>query len=169
MKSIGHNPKNRQLLSALGGLLLVLALVLVACGSTQTSSSTPTPASNTPGTTVYTYRGHSSRIGTVAWSPDGKYITSVADQNIRVWEAMTGKLIRSFNMGNDSNADIALSPDGKYVAAGFADHTVKVLDIMTGSTLLTHMGDIGAIGWSPDGKYIASGGSDGTVQVWIAP
>jgi WD40 repeat protein len=167
MKSMVQNPKNWRLLSAFGGLLLMLALVLVACGSTQTGSSTPTPAHFTPGTTVYTFKGHSGRIGKVAWSPDGKYITSEADQNIRVWEAMTGKLIRSFNMGNNSNADIALSPDGKYVAAGFADHTVKVLDIMTGNTLLTHMGDIGTIGWSPDGKYIATG-NDLTMQVWDA-
>ncbi len=162
MKSMVQN-RSWRVLTAFGGLLLVLALVLVACGSTQTGSSTPTPAHTTPGTTVNTYRGHSYGIGKVAWLPDGKYIVSGDfEHNIRVWEAMTGKLIRSFNMGRDST-DFVLSPDGKYIAAGFADQTVKVLDIMTGRTLLTYTG-ISTFAWSPDGKYIASD-NDLTMQV----
>ncbi len=88
MESIVHNPKNRRLFSAFGGLLLVLALVLVACGSTQTSSSTPTPASNTPGTKVCTYKGHSDVVSELAWSPDGKYIASGStDKTVQVWMA----------------------------------------------------------------------------------
>ena len=89
MKSIIQNTKNWRLLSAFGGLLLVLALVFVACGSTQTSSSTPTPAHLTPGTTVYTYRGHSAPVVKVAWSPDGTYIASGSiDDTVQVWRAL---------------------------------------------------------------------------------
>jgi WD40 repeat protein len=140
-------------------LVLLSLLVLAGCGQ---------PAPGVPGSTVYTYRGHSSGISKVVWLPDGKYIVSQDfGHNINVWEAMTGKLVRSFSTGSDSSGGFALSPDGKYIAAGFADHTIKVLDIMTGSTLLTHMGDVDTIGWSPDGKYIAS--SDNlTMQVWDA-
>ncbi|MGZ3645930.1 MAG: hypothetical protein ACXVCM_19000, partial [Ktedonobacteraceae bacterium] len=70
MKSIGHNPKNRRLFSAFGGLLLVLALVFVACGSTQTGSCTSPPASHTPGAKVCTYTGHSDVVSELAWAPD---------------------------------------------------------------------------------------------------
>ena len=66
MKSIVHNPKNRRLLSAFGGLLLVVALVLVAWCRTQTGSSPPTPASHTPGTKVCTYTGHSDVVSELA-------------------------------------------------------------------------------------------------------
>ena len=176
MKSMVQNPKNWRLLSAFVGLLLVLALVFVACGSTQTSSSTPTPAPSTPGTTVYTYKGHSARVSEVAWSPDGKYIASGAEQNIQVWEAMTGKRIQSINLllnlgPGYGGMSFAWSPDSKYIVAGFADNTAKVVDVMTGKFRLTytgHSGSVNQVAWSHDGKYIASSSDDKTIQVWDA-
>ena len=37
---------------------------------------------------VYTYRGHSSCVNAVAWSPDGKRIASGSgDDTVQVWEA----------------------------------------------------------------------------------
>ena len=77
MKSIGHNPKNWRLLSALGGLLLVLALVLVGCGGSNQSTSTRTPK---PGTTLFTYRGTNGGAVGVAWSPDSKSIASTGEE-----------------------------------------------------------------------------------------
>ena len=38
------------------------------------------------GNTILTYRGHSSSIGTLAWSPEGKRIASVAD-DLQIWQA----------------------------------------------------------------------------------
>ena len=174
MKSIVHNPKTRRLFSAFGGLLLVLALVLVACGSTQASSPTPTPGK--PGTLVYTYKGHSGRIGEIAWSPNGKYIASTADHTIHVWEAMTGKRIQSIdvllNTGSDyGGRTFAWSSDSKYLVAGFSDNTAKVIDVATGEIRLTYTGHtapISQVAWSPDGKYIASAADDKTIQVWDA-
>ncbi len=176
MKSVARNPINWRLLTAFGGLLLVLALVLVACGSTQTGSSTPTPAPRTPGTMVYTYKGHSARVSEIKWSPDGKYIASGADQTIQVWEAMTGKRIRSINLllnlgPGYGGLSFAWSPDSKYLVAGFADNTAKVVDVMTGEFKLTytgHSGSVNQVAWSPNGKYIASASDDKTIQVWDA-
>src|SRR5215469_9133478 len=143
MKSILLNPKNRRLLSAFGGLLLVVALVLVACGSTQTGSSTPTPASHTPGTKVCTYKGHSDFVSELAWSPDGTYIASGGpDHTLQVWEAMTGKPIRSINVllnvkSGYGGMTFDWSPDSKYLVAGFSDNTAKVVNVMTGEFTLT--------------------------------
>ena len=40
------------------------------------------------GSHVYTYRGHSDIIWTMAWSPDGKRIASgCADKTVQVWDA----------------------------------------------------------------------------------
>jgi WD40 repeat protein len=177
MKSIVLNPKNRRLHSAFGGLLLVVALVLVACWSTQTGSSTPTPASHTPGTKVCTYKGHSDVVSELAWSPDGKYIASGGpDHTLQVWEAMTGKHIRSINVLLNVKSDyggmtFAWSPDSKYLVAGFSDNTAKVVNVMTGEFTLTYTGhtaSVNQVAWSPDGKYIASASSDKTIQVWDA-
>ena len=177
MKSIVLNPKNRRLLSAFGGLLLVVALVLVARWSTQTGSSTPTPASHTPGTKVCTYKGHSDVVSELAWSPDGKYIASGGpDHTLQVWEAMTGKHIRSINVLLNVKSEyggmtFAWSPDSKYLVAGFSDNTAKVVNVMTGEFTLTYTGhtaSVNQVAWSPDGKYIASASSDKTIQVWDA-
>ena len=172
MKSIGHNPKNWRLLSALGGLLLVLALVLIACGGSNQSTSTRTPK---PGTTLFTYRGTNGGAVGVAWSPDSKYIASTGeeDNTMQVWEAMTGKLQSSYSV-HFEGAGIggpAWSPDGKYIVTGGCDDVVKVIDAKSGKLLLAFHGHPGSAqgacvsaAWSPDGRYIASAGHD-DVQV----
>jgi WD40 repeat protein len=66
---------------------------------------------------------------------------------------------------------VAWSPDGKRIASGSGDHTVKVWDASTGKIVLTysdHSDRVNTVAWSPDGKYIASGSFDNTVKVWWA-
>jgi WD40 repeat protein len=71
----------------------------------------------------------------------------------------------------DTVQGIAFSPDGKRIASGSHDKTVKVWDAETGQAILTfreHEEGIRSVAFSPDGKRIASGGDDTTVKVWDA-
>jgi eukaryotic-like serine/threonine-protein kinase len=165
MKSMAQN-RSWRVLTAFGGLLLVLTLVFVACGGSNQSISTPTPKPGTrPGTTLYTYRGHAGGVMVLAWSPDGTYIASAssersADRNVQVWDAMTGKLRLTYRGHSANVIGLVWSPDSKYIASAGNDATAQVWDAMTGKLRLTYRADAGGspvgLAWSPDGTYIVA-------------
>jgi len=69
----------------------------------------------------------------------------------------------------DSVNSVSFSPDGKMIASGSDDNTVKLWDVVTGRELRTfsrHQSGVNSVSFSPDGKMIASGSNDNTVKLW---
>jgi WD40 repeat protein len=64
---------------------------------------------------------------------------------------------------------VAFSPDGKTLASGSEDQTVKLWNICTGQcvqTLQGHTHWVQSVAFSRDGKTLASGSWDGTIKLW---
>ncbi|MCS7313706.1 MAG: serine/threonine-protein kinase, partial [Acidobacteria bacterium] len=64
---------------------------------------------------------------------------------------------------------VVFSPDGRVLASGGRDRTVRLWDVEKGAlgrVLLGHEGEVTSVAFSPDGRVLASGGRDRAVLMW---
>jgi WD40 repeat protein len=74
------------------------------------------------------FKGHEDEVWSVAFSPDSQRIVSgSADHTMRLWDAMTGKLMGTLMEGHEKAVlSVAFSPDGQRIVSGSEDRTVRV-------------------------------------------
>ncbi len=81
-------------------------------------------------------------------------------------------LLRTLTGHTGGVLSVTYSPDGKKLASGSADGTVRIWDVGRGEcerTLTGHTSYVYSVTYSPDGKKLASGSYDGTVRIWENP
>jgi WD40 repeat protein len=85
------------------------------------------------------------------------------------------EIVRTFKGHTDAVYAVAISQDGKYVATGSFDNTIKLWEAATGTEVKTFGGPQGhqkmvlSVAFSNDGTMIASGSADNTLKVWDVP
>jgi WD40 repeat protein len=116
------------------------------------------------------FSGSGSNISALAFSPDGRYGLSVANDNVvRVWDLKTGEQVRAFTGHTDLVWAATFSPDGRFVLTGSSDHTARLWDIASGTLVRSfsdHASPVTSVAFAPDGKTILTGHDDDHARLW---
>jgi WD40 repeat protein len=117
-----------------------------------------------------TLQGHTSRVLSVAFSPDGSRLaTGSVDGTAKIWDVESGSPLHTLYGHTSSVSSVAFSPDGKRLATGSDDWTAKIWDVERDSllhTLYGHKSSVSSVAFSPDGECLATGSDDWTVKIW---
>lgn len=79
------------------------------------------------GTPIREFVGHTTRVTSLAFSPDGqRIVTGSEDATARVWDVATGNQLRQFAGHTSSIWSVTFSADGQYVVTGSLDRTIRL-------------------------------------------
>jgi dipeptidyl aminopeptidase/acylaminoacyl peptidase len=124
------------------------------------------------GKVLQRFEGHTGKVSSVAFSPDGGFAVSGAgDNTLRLWDVETGHVVRRFAGHTDWVTAVAFSADGSKVLSGSRDRTVRLWDARTGEQIRSfegHPGRVWDVALSPDGTRVASCGDEMVARVWDA-
>ncbi len=115
--------------------------------------------------------GHEGGVTSVAFGPGGKMLASGSkDRLVKLWDAETGRLLRTLPPFETPIQSVAFSPDGRLLATGQFPpklQPVRVWDVATLKETAPPDDELGgfamAVAFSPDGKTLAACGQGLTV------
>jgi WD40 repeat protein/serine/threonine protein kinase len=116
----------------------------------------------------------------VAYSPDGTRVATACEehQEVKLWDARTGKLRDTLAVGGEGHARVEFSPKGTWIAASgrllgdyenTPDPTLRLWDVKAGRpwrAFRPGTRPVTTFAFSPDESLLAAGTNDGVLTVW---
>ncbi|EPT00755.1 hypothetical protein FOMPIDRAFT_1162809 [Fomitopsis schrenkii] len=129
-------------------------------------------------TPIRTLRGHTDRVGGVAWHPQAtltqsgdtvNLVSGAGDMNVNLWSINSETPLATLKGHADRICRVAFHPSGDYVASASFDTSWRLWDVATSKELLLqegHSKEVYSVEFQEDGALAASGGLDAIGRVW---
>ena len=122
------------------------------------------------GNHLHVLTGHTDRVSSVAFSPDGNTLASASrDGTVQLWETITGNHLRTLTGHTSSVSSVAFSPDGNTLASA-SSQEIRLWDAKTGAPKHTltekYTAGVYSIAFGPDGRELVGGGLRLVIGSW---
>ena len=110
---------------------------------------------------IKTIKAHENGIYHISYTSENEFVTCSYDGTIKLWNALSGKLLRTESYLLPRADFHSISPDGKVFTEGVDKKYIALINTKDGDycdiDFPNHNCDISAISFSPNGKFIISG------------
>jgi WD40 repeat protein/class 3 adenylate cyclase len=120
----------------------------------------------------FAFPGPKGGVNDLAFHPDGRRLAVAGSEIVEIWDVVGRIKLHELRGHSNWVYGVAFSPDGKWLATGAWDRTIKLWDAATGaerSTLFVHNGFVLDLAFSPDSRTLASTSEDRRVRLWEIP
>lgn len=124
------------------------------------------------GEKIFCLPDHGSTVYYAGFTKDDRYLfteTHAPHEKVRIWDALTGKIIHEMEGHLTEKGDGFISPDGKKITTSSHDGSVHIYDLVTGRMLhriTAHRKSVYSSVFSPDGKRLITASADSTARLW---
>ncbi|MGJ0483987.1 MAG: N,N-dimethylformamidase beta subunit family domain-containing protein [Methylomicrobium sp.] len=114
-------------------------------------------------------------VSDIAFSADGKILTSISKNTIKLWDVVSGQVQHSLPLADISSAivQVAVSPDSMHIAGVTQQNEILLWNVKTGFSKSIKAGQgitVDQLTFSPDGRFLASAnnGQNSQIKLWDA-